>query len=57
VVDVGRREDRMLDHIAKRQKRDREVLRTIELWRITEPGMSLALDEIAAEIRQPLPDV
>lgn len=52
MVDVGKREDQLLDALLAKREHDASVLRTIELWRIAEPGMSLVLDDIAEKIRQ-----
>lgn len=52
MTDHGKSTDNLLDALLAKREHDESVLRTIELWKIAEPGMSLVLDDIAEKIRQ-----
>lgn len=56
MVNVGKREDGLLDHVLEYQHRLKSGQQQIELWRTAHPELAPILDDIADALKeQPIP--
>jgi hypothetical protein len=51
MVDIGRRDDRMLEKISELVHKRDDTLRQIELWRETDPDISEILNDLELHLR------